>query len=371
MEPPVLSGDALAAITSRGSHVQIIAAAGSGKTEVVSQRVALLLAEGVPPEGIVAFTFTERAAAELKARIAERAEQIVGPAVLDLLGQLFVGTIHAYCFRLLTTAVPRYETFDVLDPNQLTAFLVRESKQLDLQRLDDKGRTFSSAEIFLRGLDVVENELIDGNDVEGDFGDTLRRYYQTLDRYRLLTFGLQVVRAVHELDRDVLRDRVHASLRHLIVDEYQDVNPAQEELIRRLVAGGADDLFCTLGDSGLQLRRRPLSERERDDAFWRNTLGEEEGDSLRDDLGLAGTGRSDDLEVRAAVMCGLQRIALQHRDLVVHSGTRFCSRWSSISRCASQPEMLRSTTSPRMPSPTGTEASSNSPMPSRAMTMQA
>ena len=69
---PRLEGEALAAVRHRGSHLQIIASAGSGKTEVVSQRVVDLLADGVPAEAIVAFTFTERAAAELKERIARR-----------------------------------------------------------------------------------------------------------------------------------------------------------------------------------------------------------------------------------------------------------------------------------------------------------
>src|SRR5687767_3318671 len=114
---PQLTGEALRAVEHRGSHVQIIAAAGSGKTEVVSQRVAALLAEGVPARGIVAFTFTERAAAELKERIALRVEQALGRAALDQVGGIFVGTIHAYCFRLLQERVPRYETFDVLDEN--------------------------------------------------------------------------------------------------------------------------------------------------------------------------------------------------------------------------------------------------------------
>lgn len=243
---PDLRGEALAAALHRGSHLQIIASAGSGKTEVVSQRVAHLLAEGISPEGIVAFTFTERAAAELKVRIAQRAQQIVGPSIVDRLGSLFVGTIHAYCFRLLQTATPRYETYDVLDPNQLTAFLVREEKRLELRRLDDRNRVFSSVESFLRGLDVVENEMLDPASIEGDFGDILRRYLDTLERYRLLTFGRQVVLAVEELERPDVRDRVHSSLRHLIVDEYQDVNPAQEMLIERLVGGGAE--LCVVGD---------------------------------------------------------------------------------------------------------------------------
>jgi DNA helicase-2/ATP-dependent DNA helicase PcrA len=98
--------------------MQIIASAGSGKTEVVSQRVVDLLAEGVEPYGIVAFTFTERAAAELKERITDRVEGRLGRKALDRLNGLFVGTIHSYCFRLLQQEVPRYETYDVLDDNQ-------------------------------------------------------------------------------------------------------------------------------------------------------------------------------------------------------------------------------------------------------------
>ncbi len=247
---PLLDGDALAAASHRGSHLQIIAAAGSGKTEVVSQRVAMLLAEGVDPAGIVAFTFTERAAAELKQRIARRVEQLAGPTVLDRLGGLFVGTIHGYCFRLLQTAVPRYETFDVLDPNQLTAFLVRESNQLDIRRLDirirQKPALFTSIERFLRGVDVVENELLDPQSLDGDFGDVLRKYYDTLDRYRLLTFGQQVVQAVRALDEPGVLERIHTSLRHLIVDEYQDVNPVQERLISLLASGAAE--LCVVGD---------------------------------------------------------------------------------------------------------------------------
>jgi DNA helicase II / ATP-dependent DNA helicase PcrA len=112
MGAPQLEGAALAAVRHRDSHLQIIASAGSGKTEVVSQRVADLLVDGVTADAIVAFTFTERAAAELRQRIAERAEDRLGRAALDQLGGLFVGTIHAYCFRLLQTHIPRYETHD-------------------------------------------------------------------------------------------------------------------------------------------------------------------------------------------------------------------------------------------------------------------
>ena len=92
----------------KGTHIQIIACAGSGKTETLARRVAHLLAERVEPESIVAFTFTEKAAAELKKRILDRSKQKCGQAVLGRIGRMYVGTIHAYALRLLQTYAPRY-----------------------------------------------------------------------------------------------------------------------------------------------------------------------------------------------------------------------------------------------------------------------
>jgi DNA helicase-2/ATP-dependent DNA helicase PcrA len=230
----------------RGSHVQIIASAGSGKTEVVSQRVADLLVEGIDADAIVAFTFTERAAAELKSRIVQRVADRLGAASVDTLNGLFVGTIHAFCFRLLQQRVARYETYDVLDDNQLTAFLSREASRLELRQLDPGNRLFASIEAFLKGVDVVENELLDPDSLPDPLGSVLRGYYETLDRYRLLTYGQQIVRAVRELERPQFAGEIHARLRHLIVDEYQDINPAQERLIELLT--GPQVELCVVGD---------------------------------------------------------------------------------------------------------------------------
>ncbi len=243
---PDLEGDALGAVRHRGSHLQIIAAAGSGKTEVVSQRVADLLADGFAANSIVAFTFTDRAAEELKNRIATRVEGRLGRAALDLLSGLFVGTIHSYCFRLLQEHVPRYDTYDVLDENQLTAFLSREAKWLELRQLDPRGRLFTSIAAFLKSVDVIENELLDPETMPEPFRGCLLAYYARLERYRLLTYGQQVVRAVRELERPEVATAVHGHLRHLIVDEYQDVNPAQERLIQLLTGPRVE--LCVVGD---------------------------------------------------------------------------------------------------------------------------
>ncbi len=166
------------------------------------------------------------------------------------LTSLFVGTIHAYCFRLLQRHVPRYEIYDVLDENQLTAFLSREATRLELKQLDPRNRTFALIAAFLKGVDVIENELLNPTTMPDPFGSVLRSYYETLERYRLLTYGQQIARAVTELQRPALAAEVHGKLRHLIVDEYQDVNPAQERLIRLLT--GPEVELCVVGDDDEQ-----------------------------------------------------------------------------------------------------------------------
>jgi DNA helicase-2/ATP-dependent DNA helicase PcrA len=226
--------------------MQIIACAGAGKTETVSQRVASLIAEGVAPRSIVAFTFTERAASELKERIAKRVSEIDETGNwADTLTGLFVGTIHAYCFRLLQQQVPRFETYEVLDDNRLTAFLAREGGDLGLRELGD-GKLYEGIDTFLEAVSIVENELIPPDRLPKDFRDLFNRYLSVLEDLRVLSYGQQIAGAVKELEKPALQRTVHESLRHLIVDEYQDINPAQERLIELLV--GPHTELCVVGD---------------------------------------------------------------------------------------------------------------------------
>ena len=203
-----------------------------------------LMADGADPAGIIAFTFTERAADELKARISARVEERLGSASLDKLGAAFVGTIHSYCFRLLQQHVPRYETFDVLDERRLTAFLCREEPALHLKNLT--GKVFTSIKAFLENLEVVENELIPLEQLDDPFKGMAEKFYELLEQFRLLTYGQLISRAVAELEKPDVAAKVHNVLQHLIVDEYQDVNPAQERLIRLLT--GPQVELCVVGD---------------------------------------------------------------------------------------------------------------------------
>src|SRR5207249_9969429 len=145
--------------------LQVIACAGSGKTESISRRIASLIAEGAEPGSIVAFTFTERAADELKERITRRVGEAMGATYLDRLGPMFVGTIHAYCFRLLQDHVPQYGNYDVLDENRHAGFLSREYYRIGLSKL--KAKHWAPIRDFTRTVDVIGNELIPADALAG------------------------------------------------------------------------------------------------------------------------------------------------------------------------------------------------------------
>ncbi len=243
---PTLTGDALGAVNHRGSHLQIIAAAGSGKTEVVSQRIVSLIADGIASREIVGFTFTEKAAEELKQRVSLRLAERLGVAALDKLSGLYIGTIHGYCFQFLQMNVARYETYDVLDTNQHVALLSREANFLKLKDLNSDGKLFAAIKSFAQAVDVIDNELLDAKKMPEPLKSKLADYYETLDRYRMMTFGMQIARTVKELEKPEMRAKLHANLKHLIVDEYQDINPAQQRLIE-LMTGPKTEL-CVVGD---------------------------------------------------------------------------------------------------------------------------
>lgn len=237
-EFPQLEGAALEARNSNASHIQIIASAGSGKTETLSQRVARLVHDGVDPAKIVAFTFTVKAAEELKIRIRDRVESIAGKEAADKLGSLYVGTIHGYCLQLLQSFISIYESYEMIDENQLAAFAMRWKNRFEFGQFDtenpEKARVFAGMRTFLENMQVVENELIKGEQLDENFATALRQMYELLDQHRLLTFGMQIDRAIVELEKPEVRELISTKIEHLIVDEYQDVNPAQERLIQLL-----------------------------------------------------------------------------------------------------------------------------------------
>ena len=232
-------------VTHRGSDLQVVACAGSGKTEAMARRVAALLSEGAPPASIVAFTFTERAATELNDRIIRRVTELEGPTFRDRLGPMYVGTIHAYCYQLLQEHVPRYGNYDILDENRHAGFLAREHRAIGLDKLST--RRWQPIRDFARAVDVMGNEGIRASALgETPLGRCYTAWRDRLDRFHFLTFSLLISAAIEALEDPTLAPRIRAPIRHLLVDEYQDINPAQERLIELLAQAPVE--LCVVGD---------------------------------------------------------------------------------------------------------------------------
>ena len=241
-------------------NLQIIACAGSGKTDFVSTRIAYLVAQGLAkPENIVAFTFTERAAEELKFRIRSKIRWLIGHQ--PDIGDLYVGTIHSFCFELLKEYVPGYRGFDVLDEGKRYSFILSIRNELGYGDLEDwlmssgakkpYGMTKQTwvLNTLIRGTDIVREEMRSPADISscGAFHRAMEIYDQKLQERRFLDFSSMMAHAVQKLESDnSIHNEVRKKLTHITVDEYQDINPIQEKLIE-LLAGKAGNL-CVVGD---------------------------------------------------------------------------------------------------------------------------
>lgn len=230
-KPKPLSKDQKKAVISKKKYIRVVAGAGTGKTETLTRRIIyLLLYSKVEPKEIVAFTFTEKAAQSMKSRIYERIKQLQGEKACAKLGEMYVGTIHGYCLRILEDYFG-FGDYEVLDENQEMAFILREGWGLGLSK---DGRYAENCKNFIKSINVVYYELLDREKLKEKapkFYEHMEKYELRLDNHRLLTFGRMVALATQKLI-DYPEKLSH--IKHLLVDEYQDINRAQEKLIKTI-----------------------------------------------------------------------------------------------------------------------------------------
>ncbi len=241
---PTYTSNQQEAINTLDQNLQIIACAGSGKTQVISERIINLLKRGTPPARIIAFTYTNKAAGELQARILKlcREQLPEQPGLADM----YVGTIHAWCLKVLQDYKYEYQKFSLLDEIKLKLFVERKFKQVGMQQLNMERYKDTGHFIQLMGI-LREAELAPGAVLPQNLTEALADYEATLRRSCFLDFTMIMQLVLRYAGSDpAFRQRIGKNAGYLIVDEYQDVNPMQENIVRTLYELGAN--VCVVGD---------------------------------------------------------------------------------------------------------------------------
>ena len=285
------------AVTHAGSPLLILAGAGSGKTRVLTHRIAYLLATGRARAGeILAITFTNKAAAEMR----ERAGALVG----DDARRMWVSTFHSACVRLL-----RYEHEAAGLSSSFTIYDAQDSQrliQMVLKAQDVDIKRFTPKMVAARISDA-KNELIGpkryaetaGKDpVSRIVADAYVEYDKRMRASNALDFDDLIMRTVDLLrDNPLIAEHYHRRFRHILVDEYQDTNHAQYVLVRALVGDGSDGVtpaeLTVVGDSDQSIYAfrgatiRNIEEFERDFTGARTILLEQNYRSTQNILSAA------------------------------------------------------------------------------------
>ena len=235
------------AVGHEGGPLLVVAGAGSGKTRVLTRRIAwLIAAQNAHPGSILAITFTNKAAAEMRERVAE----LVGPRAK----MMWVSTFHSACVRILRKEVSKFgytssfSIYDSADSKRLMTLVCREM-ELDPKRYPPRA--------ILNWVSNAKNELLDheaaggraGNETEKVYAEAYGHYQRRLVAANAMDFDDLIMNTVHLFRafpevREVYRRR----FRHVLVDEYQDTNHAQYALIRELCDEPDSDLLV-VGDS--------------------------------------------------------------------------------------------------------------------------
>lgn len=238
-------------------NLQIIACAGSGKTEFVSERIAYMIYKKVArPDQIVAFTFTEKAAEELKFRVRSKIQELLGKQ--PDIGDMYIGTIHAFAFKILQDFIPRYRAYDMLDEIGRLAFLSSIKRDINFDHLSGSllkryRRPFNRNTqnwvfgTFIKDVDLFREEgLTEDAILSESFINAYNTYIQKLDEKRFLDFSSILRIAVDTLESNpAVKKNLQNQYSFFTVDEYQDVNPIQEKLIQ-LISNKKN--VCVVGD---------------------------------------------------------------------------------------------------------------------------
>ena len=235
-----LNPQQLEAVTHSGAPLLVVAGAGSGKTRVLTSRIGYLIASGRATAGqILAITFTNKAAREMR----ERLESTLGAGAIRA---MWVSTFHSACVRILRSehaALGMRSTFTIYDAqdSQRLMKLVCREENIDVRAHPPKSLS--------RRVSDLKNDLVSPERAEADANDqdsqvlahAYAAYQRRLTQANAMDFDDLIMSTVHVLrTHPDIADHYRRRFRHILVDEYQDTNPAQYELVR-VLTGTVDD----------------------------------------------------------------------------------------------------------------------------------
>jgi DNA helicase II / ATP-dependent DNA helicase PcrA len=240
------------AVIHQGAPLLVVAGAGSGKTRVLTRRISYLMAaRGVRPYEILAITFTNKAAGEMKDRVTE----LVGPVAKSM----WVSTFHSACVRLLRQEIERLgysSTFSIYDSADSQKLISRVMETLNLDAKRYPPRQFQSL------ISNAKNELqtpyqylsAAQNQFETIVADVYTMYEKRLQQANALDFDDLIMKTVQVLQQfPETKARFRSRFRHILVDEYQDTNHAQYMLVKELTGTEGDGYplaeLCVVGDA--------------------------------------------------------------------------------------------------------------------------
>ena len=229
-----------AAIKEIDNNLQIIACAGSGKTEVITRRIINILNSRVDvnPESIVAFTFTEKAAENMRSRIERNGNgQNYG-------NRMYVGTIHGFCRKLLGLCDAGFDQFRILDTVKAHLFASRYHAECGMDLLGLKAD--SDARLFASCIEKMIDDYDNRQHWSQGAQDAFSAYRDCLFSHSYIDFGMLIHESLQQLELNRTAQDYIKSIRYLIVDEYQDVDDLQEKLIKKIASYGAN--VCVVGD---------------------------------------------------------------------------------------------------------------------------
>ena len=229
----------------------VVAGAGSGKTRVLTQRIAYLIANGAHPMHILAITFTNKAAQEMR----DRVQALVGPVAK----QMWVSTFHSACVRILRAQAEHlgypktFSIYDQSDAQRLVGYCIRDLG-LDPKRYSARG--------VQARISLWKNELVIPHDaaqqvnntIDQKYVDVYREYQKRLERAGAMDFDdlLTTVVRLFRQHPDILRV-YQERFKHILIDEYQDTNMAQNAIV--VMLGALHHNVCVVGDSDQSVYR--------------------------------------------------------------------------------------------------------------------